>query len=57
MHRISHIEDPATIKRILGHLGLPTQHPQPAPARDPPQLDFSDLDYFDGPDDLEQIAN
>jgi len=57
MHRISHIEDPATISRILGHLGLPTQHPQPAPARDPPQLDFFDLDLFDGPDDLEQVAN
>jgi hypothetical protein len=46
LHRISHIEDPATIKHILGHLGLPTQPPQPAPARDPPQLDLD----FDAPD-------
>jgi len=46
MHRISHIDDPETIERILGHLGLPTEPPQPAPARAPPQceLDFVDFD-------------
>jgi len=46
MHRISHIDEPGTIKRILGHLGLPTEPPRPAPARAPPQcdLDFGDFD-------------
>jgi hypothetical protein len=46
MHHISHIDDPNTIERILGHLGLPTEPPRPAPARAPPQceLDFGDLD-------------
>jgi hypothetical protein len=46
MHRISHIDDPDTIERILGHLGLPTEPPRKAPARAPPQceLDFGDFD-------------
>jgi hypothetical protein len=46
MHRISHIDDPETIAKILGHLGLPTEPPRPAPARAPPQceLDFVDFD-------------
>ena len=46
MHHISHIEDPQTIERILGHLGLPTEPPRKAPARAPPQceLDFGDVD-------------
>jgi len=46
MHRISHIDDPETIERILGHLGLPTEPPRKAPARAPPQceLDFGDFD-------------
>ena len=46
MHRISHIDDPDTIERILGHLGLPTEPPRTAPARAPPQceLDFGDFD-------------
>ena len=35
-----------TIEHILGHLGLPTKPPQPAPARAPPQcdLDFGDFE-------------
>jgi len=44
MHRISHIEDPATISKILGHLGLPTEAPAMAAARAPPQCDF-DFDF------------
>jgi len=46
MHRISHIDAPETVERILGHLGLPTAPPRPAPARAPPQgeLDFGDFD-------------
>jgi hypothetical protein len=46
MRRISHIEEPQTIVRILDHLGLPSEMPPIAPARAPPQqeLDFVDLD-------------
>jgi hypothetical protein len=46
MRRISHIEQPQTIVRILDHLGLPSQMPPIAPARAPPQqeLDLVDLD-------------
>jgi hypothetical protein len=53
MHRISHIDAPETIERILGHLGLPTEPPRPAPARAPPQaeLDFGDFDEPE-PDDV-----
>jgi hypothetical protein len=43
MRNISHIEQPATIARILEHLGLPSTAPPIAPARAPPQLDL-DLD-------------
>jgi hypothetical protein len=44
MHRISHIEEPAVVAQILGHLNLPTTTPRIAPARAPPQteLDFCD---------------
>ena len=46
MHRISHIEQPQVIARILDHLGLPTEPPPLAPARAPPQqeLELLDLD-------------
>ena len=43
MRNISHIEQPATITRILDHLGFPSTVPPIAPARAPPQLDL-DLD-------------
>ena len=33
---IALIEDPRVIHRILTHLGLPTDLPEPRPARDPP---------------------
>jgi hypothetical protein len=49
MHHISHIEDPETIAKILGHLGLPTEPPHPAPARAPPQCEL-DFDDFDEPE-------
>ena len=47
---------PETIERILGHLGLPTEPPQPAPARAPPQCAFDFVD-FDEPelDDVDVI--
>jgi hypothetical protein len=46
MHRISHIEQPPVIARILDHLNLPATMPAIAPARAPPQqeLDLLDLD-------------
>ena len=42
MRLIAFIKEPVAIKKILGHLGLPTEVPQPAPARAPPQLAFVD---------------
>ena len=38
------IDDPKVIRRILSHLGLPTEMPKKAPARAPPQQEFDDLD-------------
>ncbi len=38
MRFVSHIEEPVVVKRILGHLGLPTEAPQLFPARAPPQM-------------------
>jgi hypothetical protein len=39
------IEDPAVVRRILFHLGIPTECSRPAPARPPPEatglFDFS----------------
>jgi hypothetical protein len=34
---IALIEQPAVIKRVFGHLGLPTELPVPRPARPPPE--------------------
>ncbi len=47
MNRVQLVEDPAVIRRVLTHLGLPTALPPVAPARDPPQveLDFDDSDF------------
>jgi hypothetical protein len=53
MHRISHIDDPETIAKILDHLGLPTEPPRKAPARAPPQCEF-DFGDFDEPE-LEDV--
>jgi hypothetical protein len=53
MHRISHIDDPETIAKILACLGLPTEPPRKAPARAPPQCEF-DLGDFDEPE-LEDV--
>ncbi len=35
---IAFIEDPAALRRVLAHLGLPTTPPPRAPAGGPPQL-------------------
>ena len=37
---ISLIKDPAVIRPILEHVGLPTELPPVAPARSPPQREF-----------------
>jgi hypothetical protein len=36
---VATIENPAAIRRILSHLGLPTTLPEPTPARSPPEAD------------------
>lgn len=52
MKLLALIEDREVIKKILDHLGLPTEPPKPRPARPPPedpQLDldgFVDADYY-----------
>src|SRR5437870_13042750 len=44
MSLIATIDDPRVIRKILGHLGLPTEVPQPRPSHPPPaSTDFSDL--------------
>jgi len=42
MRLVATIKDPDVIRKILSHLGLPTEPPAVAPARAPPQLDFDD---------------
>ena len=50
---IALIEDPAVIRRILGHLGVPTEVPTPRPARPPPLLlERSDSCYDDDVSDV-----
>jgi hypothetical protein len=36
MSLIATIDDPRVIRKKLGHLGLPTEVPQPRPAHPPP---------------------
>jgi hypothetical protein len=38
---LTFLTDPAVVRRILAHLGLPTEPPPVAPARPPPQGDFA----------------
>jgi hypothetical protein len=38
---IAQLTDPIVVRRILGHLGLPTEPPRSAPARSPEQFDFA----------------
>jgi len=48
MKIIAAIEEPAVIKKILSHLGLPTKPPEPWPARGPPGPDhFEPQQHFD----------
>jgi hypothetical protein len=44
MQLLALIEDPAVIKKILEHLGLPTEPPRPRPARPPPEQ--QDLEFL-----------
>ncbi len=45
MRLVATIKDPDVIRKILTHLRLPTDPPQMAAARAPPQMDFDD-DFF-----------
>ena len=58
MQLIAALSEPSVLKKILGHLELPTTLPHPAPARAPPwseleldlDLDLEDLDQDPAPD-------
>ena len=41
MELIATIDDPAVIRKILAHLGLPTEVPAPHPPRPPPAEETS----------------
>jgi len=40
MNILAVVATPASVPRILKHLGLPTEAPQLHPARPPPQMEF-----------------
>ena len=49
---------PANVRRVLKHLGLPTEAPRLRPARSPPQLELADGrtqpdDFYADPPSLE----
>ncbi len=44
----SAVTDPASTKRYLDGVGLPSEIPEIKPARPPPQLDIEDFEYVDG---------
>jgi hypothetical protein len=44
---LASIEDPAVVRKILSHLGIPSECPQPLPARSPPW----EMGLFDRPGD------
>ena len=44
MKIVAFITDPASLSRILNHLGMPTEPPPLQPARAPPQQDFEFID-------------
>ena len=46
MRLISTIENPRVINKILTHLGLPTDMPEPLPARSPPAARAGLFDDF-----------
>ena len=47
MRLIAFLTDPASVKPILVHLGLPAGPPRVAPARDPPLDDLDQTSAFD----------
>jgi hypothetical protein len=49
---IALIEDPRVIRRMLGHLGLPTEVPAARPARSPPVLPLGGEEPWYDKDDL-----
>ena len=50
MRLIAFLTDPASVKPILVHLGLPAEPPRVAPARDPPLDDLDQTPAFDPAD-------
>ena len=49
---IAAIDDPLVVRKILTHLGLPTERPAIALARPPPeQFDFDDFNQVDYTDE------
>ena len=56
MRVIAALSEPSVVARVLSHIGLPTQLPQPAPARAPPVWPDDELDQgaFDLDAELDQ---
>ena len=48
MRVVAAITDPASVKRYLDGVGLPSEIPEIKPARPPPQLEFEyiDIEYI-----------
>ena len=44
MRIVSFIMEPSSVRRVLDHLELPTEAPEPRPARSPPQTEFDLVD-------------
>jgi hypothetical protein len=42
MKIVAVVTAPASVRRVLEHLGLPSEAPRPRPARSPPQLDLTE---------------
>jgi len=53
MEILAAISEPLTVRKILVHLGLPTDIPYCAPARAPPQPEFDFENYEDDNEDDE----
>jgi hypothetical protein len=49
MELIATIDDPAIVRKILAHLGLPTEVPVARPARPPPDRGGAELVLFSRP--------
>ena len=54
MRLIAFLTDPASVKPILVHLGLPAEPPRVAPARDPPLDDLDQTPAIDPADPVSE---